>query len=54
MSTYKNLYFKLFNQISDTITQLQKIQQETEEEYISQETIIQIKNKDEDETIPLL
>lgn len=51
MSNYKRLYFKLFNQISDTIKQLEQIQQEAEGEYISQETTIQIKKKNENEII---
>lgn len=32
---YKEMYFTLFNKISDVIEELKKVQQETEEMYIS-------------------
>ncbi len=32
---YKEMYFTLFNKISDVIEELKKVQQETEELYIS-------------------
>ena len=35
MPDYKKLYFSLFNNVSDVIKELQKIQQETEERYLS-------------------
>lgn len=35
---YKEMYFKLFNGISDIITELEKLQQEAEENYISSGT----------------
>lgn len=36
MSEYKELYFKLFNNITDIIEQLQQIQKDAEELFISQ------------------
>ncbi|MDR0904567.1 MAG: hypothetical protein LBN00_00090 [Oscillospiraceae bacterium] len=38
MPDYKAMYFELFNKISDAIELLQEAQQETEEQYISDET----------------
>lgn len=38
MDIYKNLYFKLFNKLTDLSEEIKKIQQEAEEEYISYET----------------
>ena len=35
---YKEMYFKLFNRISDIIEELSAIQQETEEMFITQES----------------
>ena len=35
MPDYKKLYFSLFNDVSDVIKALQKVQQETEERYLS-------------------
>lgn len=35
MPDYKKLYFSLFNDVSDVIKELEKIQQESEERYIS-------------------
>lgn len=37
ITNYKEMYFLLFNKITDTIEDLQKIQQQAEEMYISQE-----------------
>lgn len=37
MTDYKEMYLLLFNKITDTIQDLQKIQQLVEEMYISQE-----------------
>lgn len=37
MADYKNMYFVLFNKITDTIKELQEVQQQTEEIYTSQE-----------------
>ena len=34
MTDYKTLYHKLFNAVSDTINNLQKIQLEAEDEYV--------------------
>lgn len=36
MTDYKELYFKLFNEITDIIEKLKKIQQEAEEECIKE------------------
>ena len=38
MEDYKKLYYELFNKITDIIEELKKIQQDTEERYISAET----------------
>ena len=35
MEDYKKMYYELFNKITDTIESLKKIQQESEENYIS-------------------
>ena len=35
MEDYKKLYYELFNKITDIIEELEKIQQEAEERYIS-------------------
>lgn len=35
MPDYKEMYFKLFNKVTDVIGELQQIQRETEELYIS-------------------
>ena len=37
MEDYKKLYYELFNKITDIIEELEKIQQDTEERYISAE-----------------
>jgi len=37
MNDYKEMYFLLFNKITDTIESLQEIQQQAEELYIEQE-----------------
>jgi len=37
MTDYKEMYFLLFNKITDTIESLQEIQQQAEEIYIAQE-----------------
>ena len=37
MADYKAMYLKLFNEVTDTIEHLQKIQQECEEMYIKSE-----------------
>lgn len=39
MNEYKELYYKLFNRITDVITELQELQQEAEEAYISKEEL---------------
>jgi len=35
MNIYKKMYFELFNEVTDTIEKLKKIQQKCEELYIS-------------------
>ena len=35
MEDYKKMYFELFNKITDTIENLKKIQQESEETFIT-------------------
>lgn len=58
MSDYKKMYYILFNKITDVIGELQSIQRQTEEIYISgKEQIIElsiVENKKEDSvsTIP--
>lgn len=51
MTDYKDMYFLLLNKITDIIKDLQKIQQQTEEMYISQEEtalrMVEISNKKE-------
>ena len=37
MTAYKEMYFLLFNKITDTIESLQEIQQQAEEMYIAQD-----------------
>ena len=37
MADYKAMYFKLFNEVTDTINRLQQIQQECEEMFITSE-----------------
>ncbi len=37
MTDYKEMYFLLFNKITDTIESLQEIQQQAEEMYIAQD-----------------
>ena len=37
MADYKAMYLKLFNEVTDTIERLQKIQQECEKIYIESE-----------------
>lgn len=37
MDNYKEMYLKLFNQITDVINELETAQKKTEEMYISQE-----------------
>lgn len=37
MTNYKEMYFLLFNKITDTIESLQEIQQQAEEMYIAQD-----------------
>lgn len=39
MADYKEMYFKLFNKISDVIEVLQEIQNQAEEMYIEKENI---------------
>ena len=49
MDNYKELYYKLFNKITDIINQLQDIQTETEEIFILQQQdrkVLQIYSKD--------
>lgn len=49
MADYKKMYFALFNKITDIIEDLQEIQQQTEEMFIeSNDTVIEIKNKDQE------
>ena len=38
MPDYKRLYHKMFNKVTDIIEELQNLQQEVEEEYISNDT----------------
>ncbi|WP_187138284.1 hypothetical protein [Clostridium merdae] len=38
MSDYKEMYYLLFNKITDIVTDLQEIQRHTEELYIKTET----------------
>ena len=38
MAEYKEMYFKLFNDITDTIEKLQQMQKDAEELFISQES----------------
>lgn len=37
MADYKSMYYKLFNEVTDTIERLQKIQQECEQIFIDSE-----------------
>ena len=37
MAEYKEMYFKLFNDITDTIEKLQQMQKDAEELFINQE-----------------
>lgn len=37
MNDYKEIYFLLFNKITDNIARLQELQQQAEEMYIAQE-----------------
>lgn len=39
MTNYKEMYFLLFNKITDTIQSLQEIQQQAEKMYIVQEEV---------------
>ncbi len=39
MDNYKEMYYKLFNRVSDVISELKTVQQETEEMYLLQEQI---------------
>ena len=46
MEDYKELYFELFNKITDTIESLKKIQQEAEETFItSNDDVTTVSNK---------
>lgn len=36
MDEYKELYYTLFNKVTDVITELQTVQQQTEELFLSQ------------------
>ncbi|MDF2567611.1 MAG: hypothetical protein K0R90_1067 [Oscillospiraceae bacterium] len=38
MDGYKEMYYRLFGKITDIIKELQSVQQETEEIFLSQET----------------
>lgn len=50
MADYKSMYFLLFNQISDIITQLENIQKQAEEMYVeSEKASLLIYNKESDE-----
>lgn len=48
MSDYKKMYFMLFNKITDTIEELQKIQQLCEEMYMNEEDGKDDKDDDDD------
>lgn len=49
MPDYRAMYLKLFRQISNTIEELQEVQRQVEEIYISSENlIINIHERDED------
>lgn len=53
MADYKNMYYLLYNKITDTIIELQEVQQQTEEIYTSQEEkiteLIDLSKKDADQ-----
>ena len=38
MTDYKNMYFQLFNKITDIIEQLKEVQKQAEEMYINDES----------------
>lgn len=42
MPNYKNMYYTLFNKVTDIIDDLQKVQQQTEEMYIQEENTIKV------------
>lgn len=50
MPDYRNMYFKLFNKLTNVIEELQQIQQETEELYMhdakTERTILKIVKDD--------
>ncbi len=48
MDDYKKMYLTLFNGISDIIEQLQILQQQSEELFISQNNIYELKQKSEE------
>lgn len=52
MTDYKEMYFLLFNKITDTIQNLQEVQQAAEEMYIAQEetTIRTVESPNKEET----
>ncbi len=58
MADYKKMYYTLFNKITDVIAELQGVQQQTEEMFISQEEQIiklnEIKNKDKNNDMSIL
>ena len=39
MPDYKEMYFELFNKITDVIEELKEIQREMEEKYVNEENI---------------
>ena len=52
MDCYQEMYYKLFNKVTDVIGELKKVQQETEEIFISHESetpdnILHIPRKDD-------
>ena len=57
MDCYKEMYYKLFNSITDAIEELKEAQQEAEEMLISHESekpenVLRIQRKDEDDKKP--
>lgn len=52
MNNYKEMYFTLFNKITDVIRELESIQSESEEAFLSQDpeqNILQIHRKEKHE-----
>lgn len=42
MDEYKEMYYKLFNKITDVVSELEAIQQESEEIILSQERTLKV------------